>query len=213
LNVTVERIPDSQVLLTIEVDPDRVRSSVDQAYRRLAPRTRIPGFRPGKAPRALVEQHYGRDMFLNEALDRLLPEVVEEAIRSESIEIIDRPSLEIASVDPVVVKARVPVRPTVDLGDYRSLRLERAQPEVDEAAVAEQIEALRRRYATVEPVERAAADGDVVRVALRVESDGATVIDEDDTDLTVTEEALRSLPGRSTPTTRPACRPTRSPTR
>ncbi|MGH2586730.1 MAG: trigger factor [Dehalococcoidia bacterium] len=163
MKVTVERIPDSQVLLNIEIDPERVESSIDQAYKRLAPRTRIPGFRPGKAPRALVERHYGRDMLLHEALDRLVPLVVKEAIEAESIEIVDQPDLEIASLDPVVVKATVPVRPTVEIGEYRALRVEPEPIVVDPARVDEQLEDLRQRYATVEPVERPVEDGDVVR--------------------------------------------------
>ena len=131
MKVTVERIPESQVLLNIEIDPERVESSIDQAYKRLAPRTRIPGFRPGKAPRALVERHYGRETLLHEALDRLVPAVVQEAIEAERIDWVDRPELEISSLDPVIVKATVPVRPTVDLGDYRSLRVERQPVEVE----------------------------------------------------------------------------------
>src|SRR5579885_156271 len=88
LNVTAERIPDSQVVLTIEVDPERLERSMDQAYRRVAPRVRIPGFRPGKAPRRVVELHLGREALLHEALDRLVPEVVEEAIKAQELEMV-----------------------------------------------------------------------------------------------------------------------------
>jgi trigger factor len=195
LKVTVERIPDSQVLLNIEIDPERVESSIDQAYKRLAPRTRIPGFRPGKAPRALVERHYGRDVLLHEALDRLVPLVVKEAIEAESIEIVDQPDLEIASLDPVVIKATVPVRPTIELGDYRALRVEPQPVEVDAAKVDEALESLRERYATVEPVERPIEDGDVIRADVRATAESRELVNQEDAELTVTEDGLRGLPG------------------
>jgi trigger factor len=195
LKVTVERIPDSQVLLNIEIEPERVQSSIDQAYKRLAPRARIPGFRPGKAPRALVERHYGKEMLLHDALDRLVPEVVEEAIKAEEIDIIDRPALEIESLEPVIVKATVPVRPTVDLGDYRSLRVERDSIEVDPARIDESLQSLRERYATVEPVERPVEEGDTIRADVKALAEGKELVDGEDVELTVTETATKGLPG------------------
>jgi trigger factor len=195
LKVTVERIPDSQVLLNIEIDPERVESSLDQAYKRLAPRARIPGFRPGKAPRALVERHYGREALLHEALDRLVPVVVQEAIEAESIDLVDRPELEIASLDPVVVKATVPVRPTVELGDYRSLRVERQPVEVDPARVQETLENLRERYATFEPVDRPIEDGDMIRADIRAVVGDREEVNREDEEITVAEEQMTGLRG------------------
>ena len=195
MKVTVESLPDSQVLLTIDIDPERVESSIDDAYKRLAPRARIPGFRPGKAPRVLVERHYGREALLHEALDRLVPKVVSEAIEQEQLEIVDRPDLEIASLDPVVVKATVPVRPTVELGDYRSIRVEQAPIEVDPAKVDESLQSLRERYATIEPVERPVEDGDVIRADVRAVAGERELVNEEDTELRITEEGLAGLPG------------------
>jgi trigger factor len=195
LKVTVESLPDSQVLLNIEIEPERVESSLNDAYKRLAPRTRVPGFRPGKAPRALVERHYGRETLLHEALDRLVPTVVSEAIEQEKLDIVDRPDLEIASLDPVVVKATVPVRPTVELGDYRSIRIEQAPIEVEPSQVDESLQSLRERYATVEPIERPVEEGDVVRADVRAVADGNELFSEEDAELRVTDEGLTSLPG------------------
>lgn len=195
MKVTVERIPESQVLLNIEIDPERVESSIDQAYKRLAPRARIPGFRPGKAPRALVERHYGRETLLHEALDRLVPAVVQEAIEAESIDWVDRPELEISSLDPVIVKATVPVRPTVDLGDYRSLRVERQPVEVEPEKIDETLENLRERYATFEPVERPVEEGDQIRASIRAVLGGEETVNEDDTEIVVAEGQMNGLPG------------------
>ncbi len=195
MNVTAERIPDSQVVLTIEVEPERVEQSMQQAYRRVAPRIRVPGFRPGKAPRAILERHVGREALLHEALDKLVPEVVEEAIKSESLEMVDAPDLEITSLEPVVIKATVPVRPTIDLGDYRSLRLEAPDAEIDEDEAQRTLDQLRRRNADIEPVERPVQEGDRVRVSITGTVDDEQVLTQDNADLTVRAEALTSVPG------------------
>lgn len=195
LNVTAERIPDSQVVLTIEVDPERLERSIDQAYRRVVPRVRIPGFRPGKAPRRVVERHLGREALLQEALDRLVPEVVEEAIKAQALEMVASPDLEITSLEPVVIKATVPVRPTVDLGDYRALRVEPEPVEVDEAEVERTLESLRRRYADIEPVERPVQDGDRVRLDITGEVEGRTVLRQEDVEVSARAEDLTSAPG------------------
>lgn len=196
MKVTTERMPESQVLLNIELDEDQVERSMDQAYRRIAPRTRIPGFRPGKAPRSLVERHVGRAALLEEALDKLVPQIVAEAIQAEAIDMIDTPRLEIASLDPVVVKATVPVRPSIELGGYRdTLRIERQPVEVEPAKVDEVIAQLREQYSTIEPVERPVEDGDTLRADIKATTGDETVAEEEDAELTVTEEGLASLPG------------------
>lgn len=195
MNVTAERMPDSQVILTIEVDPDRVEKSMDQAYRRVLPRVRVPGFRPGKAPRRVLERHVGREALLHEALDKLVPEIVDEAIKAQDLHMVDQPDLEISSLDPVVIKATVPVKPTIDLGAYRDLRIPAEPVTVEDADVDSTLEDLRRRYATIEPVERPAQEGDRVRVTIRGEVEGRQVLSEEDAELQVRPDALASIPG------------------
>ena len=135
MKITTERLPESRVLLQVEVDPERLEKAMNQAYRRVVNRARIPGFRPGKAPRAMVERYLGRETLLNEALDKLVPEVYEEAVEQEGIDPIDQPELEMPQLDPVIVKATIPVRPTVDLGDYRAIRIDPEAVSVDEHLV------------------------------------------------------------------------------
>jgi len=195
LNITSERIPDSQVLLTIEIDADRVERSMDQAYRRVAPKVRVPGFRPGKAPRQVLERHVGRTALLQEALDKLVPQVVEEAIKEQDLDMIDQPDLEISSLEPVVVKATVPIRPSIDLGDYRSIRVEQEPITVDEASVDESVEGLRERYADIEPVDRPVQEGDRVRVNLTGEVEERRVLNQEDGEITVKPDILEATPG------------------
>lgn len=160
MKVTLERLPESRVQLDIEVDAERLERSLDRAYKSVASRTRIPGFRPGKAPRPVVERLVGREGLIREALDKLVPDVYNEAIESEDVHAIDQPELEIVELEPVRFKATVPVLPTVDLGDYKSVRVERAPVEVTDEEVAEQVLLLRRRHATQSPVERPVQWGD-----------------------------------------------------
>jgi trigger factor len=174
VKVTTERLPNSQVKVEIEVTPERVEQSIDAAYRRLAKRVKIPGFRPGKAPRPVVERHLGgRDALLHEALDKLVPEVYDEVVEEQDIHAIDLPQLSITNLEPVTFTATVPVRPEVKLGDYKSVRLEHEPVKVDPERVDEALERLRASQALLEPVERPVNLGDVLRadISAAIESD------------------------------------------
>src|SRR3982074_1547095 len=92
---------------------------MDDAYRRLAGRVDVPGFRRGKAPRSMVERMIGRDRIVEEALDKLVPEVVSEAIEQEKLEPFTRPRVESIEFDPLRLKAIVGLAPKVELGDYK----------------------------------------------------------------------------------------------
>lgn len=162
MKVTLERLPESRVQLQIEVDPDRLEKSLDSAYRRLAQRNRFPGFRPGKAPRAIVERAVGRDGLIREALDKLVPDVYNEAIENENVDAIGQPELKIDTLDPVSFTATVPVRPTVELNDYRSIRVTRDEVAITPEMVEEQVLLLRRRHATHVPVDREVAWNDIL---------------------------------------------------
>jgi len=195
VRVSAERIPDSQIVLQIEIEPDQMERSLDRAYRRLAQRTEIPGFRKGKAPRHMLERHLGRERLVHEAMDMLIPEAYNQALDEQQIEAIDQPKLDIVQEEPLIFKATVPVRPTVQLGDYTSLRVERpavaAPPDEVDAAVEE----LRRRYALHEPVDRPVTKGDVVRADVRGEIDGREVFADDDFEFTLRDGATVLLPG------------------
>lgn len=195
MKITSERLPESRVLLEIEVDNERLEKAMNQAYRRVVNKARIPGFRPGKAPRAMVERYLGRETLLNEALDHLVPEVYEEALEQEHIDAIASPELEMPQLDPVIVKATVPIRPSIDLSDYRSIRIETEEPSVDEHVVDNTIEQLQHRYATIEAVDRPIELGDIVRVDLKTTADGEVYFDHKDAEFAVTAEDTANLPG------------------
>lgn len=195
VRVSAQKIPDSQVVLEIEVEPERVEKALDRAYRRLVSKTRVPGFRPGKAPRAMLERYLGQDALLREALDRLVPEVYQEAARDEEVEPIDFPELEVVTTEPLVVKATVPVRPTVDLGDYGEVRVTREPFEVSQDQVDAALEDLSRRYAVLEPVDRPVQWGDILRADVAGAVGDLTVVDQKDVEFRLREGQTISVPG------------------
>lgn len=171
MKVTAERLPDSQILLQIEVDPERVQKSVERAYRRLSERINVPGFRRGKAPRHLVERMVGREALVADGIELLVPEVYREAVKETGIRPLDdpefdigQPDLEKATTEPLLIKATVPVEPTVSLGDYRSVKLARVPVDVTSQMVNETIDSMRERAASWDPVDRAARAGDLIVV-------------------------------------------------
>lgn len=195
VKVSTERLPESQIALQIEVDDERLERAMDSAYRRLAGRVKIPGFRPGKAPRAIVERHVGEDTIRQEAIDRLMPELYKEALAQESIEPIDRAIYELVQEEPLIAKFTVPVRPSAALGDYRSLRMDKEPVAVEPEKVEEGLQALRHRYGTLEPVTRPLRWDDVVRADVEGSVEGRTFAKEDDAEFPLTEGRTISLPG------------------
>lgn len=169
--------------------------SLDTAYRRLVQRTHIPGFRKGKAPRAMLERHVGRHRLLHEALDILIPEAYNRAIEEQDVDAIDQPRIEVLQEEPAVFKATVPVRPTVELGDYRTLRVDRPTVAADPKDVDVALEELRHRYALHQPVDRPVRMGDIVRADVRGEVDGRRIHAEEDAEFRLREGAMVLLPG------------------
>lgn len=162
MKAKAERIENSQVVLEIEVDPEEEENSLEEAYRRLVKKAEIPGFRKGKAPRAMFERFIGRDVLLQEAMERLVPQLLARAIEEQEIEPIDQPEVEVIQTDPVVFKATVPISPTVELGDYKEIRIPREPVEVTDEEVNRVIDRLREEQAPWSPAERPVQLGDLV---------------------------------------------------
>ena len=169
MKVTNEKTENSQVFLTIEMEPAEVEESLGKSYYRLVRKTNVPGFRKGKAPREVLERYIGKECLLDNALDNLLPEAYEKAIKEQEIEAIAQPHIEIAEKDPVVFKVTVPLKPTIKLGDYHHIQVTPEPVELTEDDVDATIEQLRHQEATWEPVEHPVEFDDLV--ALDIESD------------------------------------------
>tara|TARA_Y100000588_G_scaffold254171_1_gene268715 strand:+ start:738 stop:2027 length:1290 start_codon:yes stop_codon:yes gene_type:complete len=194
VKVNLERLPESRVQLEIEVEPERLERSLDAAYKRLVPTLRIPGFRPGKAPRRIVEQMVGRQRLIHEALDALVPAVYSEAIESEAIDPVDQPELDILETEPVRFKATVSVRPTITLGDYHSIRIAPEPVEVTEEMFEEQMELIRRRFATLVPVERGAEWDDILTADIQGTVEETPFVQDEDAEFPLREGQRLFLP-------------------
>lgn len=156
--------------LTVEVPAERVRGAMHRAARSLGSKSRIPGFRPGKAPYEILLGRFGEEAVFEEALEGLGQEVYREALESAAVEPFSPGSLdEVISRDPLILRYTVPLPPEIDLGDYRSLRLPYDPPEVNDEALETFLEELRQSQALIEPAARPARAGDVVVVDLHGE--------------------------------------------
>ena len=154
MKVTNEKIENSQAFLTVEMEPAEVEKSLEESYHRLVRKTNIPGFRKGKAPRPVLERYISKESLFEDALNSLLPEAYEKAIKEQEIEAYDQPHIEVTQTDPLIFKATVPLVPEVKLDDYHRIRVKPEPVELTEDDISAAIEQLRHQYATWEPVER-----------------------------------------------------------
>jgi trigger factor len=163
LNIQREDLPDRQLKLTVEIPAEQLEGARRTAARKLAERTRIPGFRPGKAPYEMIVRKLGDEAVFEEALEIVGQQTYREALEHESIDPYAPGSLdEVVSREPLVLRYTVPLSPEVDLGTYRELRIAQDKPAVKDEAVEAFMEELRTRQAVIEPAARAAALGDLV---------------------------------------------------
>jgi trigger factor len=195
VKVTTEELPARQVRLEIEVDDAQQADAMEKAYKKLAPRVQIRGFRPGKAPRTLIEKQLGHHRILHEAVDILLPEVYAQALKDQDITPVGQPTIEEFDDEavPLKFKAVVPLQPVIELGDYKAIRVAKDAVTVDEKRIEETITSLRRQYGTVEPVERAAAEGDRVSASVKATVGDATIYEDQDVEFRLLPDL--GLPG------------------
>jgi trigger factor len=195
LKVTREKIEDRQAYLTIELEPAEMETGLEDAYHRLAQQASIPGFRKGKAPRAVVERHLGKARLLDEAIDRLLPQAYDQALKEQEIEPFGQPELEIAQPDPLIFKAVVPLKPNVELGDYTGIRMTPEPVEVTDEKIDAVIENLRMQYATWEPVDRPLDMSDMAVIDISGEVDGRPYVKKLAAQYPVVKESASPAPG------------------
>jgi trigger factor len=195
VKVTQSAVEARQTVLNIEIEPDELEKYLDGASSKLAQRLNVPGFRRGKAPRWMVERVVTRDGLLDEALDAMLPDVTQKALTQEKIEWSAPPAVELASREPLTIKATVPLTPVFELNDYRSLRVPREEVQVDEAAVNESLESLRKEQAPWEPVDQPVQADNLVVIDLEGTVDGEPFFKQDAMPYIVSVDSDVPLPG------------------
>ena len=166
---TVSELPGSRVSVEVEVPAADVDRAVGRAARSLAREMRMPGFRKGKAPPSLVIQRVGFAAVLDEAIREALPGWYEEALLGSGIAPVGDPRVEVVSTpeaegEPLSFKFEIGVRPKAELGEYKGLEVGKAEPEPPAELVDREVERIREGFAKLEPVDRVAAEGDVLLV-------------------------------------------------
>jgi trigger factor len=158
-----EKVEKSQVALTIEVGAAEFQAAVEKAYQKMRKKINVPGFRPGKAPRKLIEGMYGAEVFFEEAINIAFPDAYDEAVKAQELQVVGYPSVELvgdATENGFTFKATVPVYPEVTLGEYKGLSAPKDEVKVSAADVDERVKMLQERNTRLVSVEREAKEGD-----------------------------------------------------
>ena len=172
---TVEALEGNKVKLSIAVDEAEFESDIDDAFKRIAREVRLPGFRPGKAPRKVLEARIGIEAARGEAFEHALPKYYLEAVEEHDVDVIAQPEWEITAGQEsgdVAFEATVEVRPVVTVGGYDSLRVTIPSPDVDPDEIDARIDRLRESFAELEDVERPAQTGDNVTIDIAGSREG-----------------------------------------
>jgi trigger factor len=175
---TVEVLEDNKVKVSVEVDEAEFEAEVDAAFKRISKEVRLPGFRPGKAPRRILEAKFGSGLGREEALRESLPSYYTRAVIEHDVDVIAPPDIEITEgrdAGAVTFDAVVAVRPSINISGYDSLRVEIESPVPDDDAIQQQLDRLRNQFAELEVVERPAADGDHVSIDIAGSLDGEPI--------------------------------------
>ena len=178
LSVETEQLPKSQVGMTIEVPTEVVDAAYERVLKRLVSRAKIEGFRPGHAPRSLVEARLGPAVVREEVVEAMIPEVMRQALVENSIDPIVNPDVEVLELErgrPARLKATISVMPEVTLADITTLHPDLHGHEVTEEMLERRLEELREPMAEITPVERELRLGDLAIIDVEVEVDGERV--------------------------------------
>jgi trigger factor len=164
---TLTRLAPTQVELEFSISADELAAAEERAYRKLSHGVRLPGFRTGKVPRKIFEQTYGSEAVTSQAVEDVIPEVYAKAVREHDLDPVDRPKVEVIEESegrPLRLKATVEVRPAIELGKYMGIAVARPPIEVTDDDVERSLAALAKERATLVPITRPAAMGDVATI-------------------------------------------------
>lgn len=168
MSVQVETLEKSMAKLTIEVSAEEFETALDKAYKKNKNKISLPGFRKGKAPRAMIEKMYGAGVFYEDAANDLIPGAYESAAKESELEIVAQPSIDVTQIEkgkPFIFTATVAVKPEVTLGEYKGIEVEKKTAEVTDEELQAEIDKVREsnsRMITVD--DRAVQDGDITTI-------------------------------------------------
>ena len=202
MNIETRKLEDRQIELTVNVPSDRVERAMRTAARGLSKKTRLKGFRPGKAPYQVVLSHFGEDYVFEEALDILTQDMYRAAIEEADVDPFAPGALEeVVSRDPLVLRYSVPLAPEVDLGDYKSIRIPFEPAVIEESDVEQSMDELRERRAIIEPKDGPVELEDLVVVDIKAEliepgeDEEAVLFDRKGMELVASKDSEWPMPG------------------
>ncbi|HEU4568012.1 MAG TPA: trigger factor [Marmoricola sp.] len=174
----VETLGPTRAKITVEVPFEELKPSLDAAYKSISQQINVPGFRKGKVPPAVIDRQVGRGPVLDQAINDALPKLYVQALQDNDLQPLAQPDIDVTRLednDTFAFTAEVDVRPEIQVPAYDGLEVTVDDVEVTDDDVAEQVEALRERFATLREVERPAQDGDVVTIDLKATRDGEDI--------------------------------------
>lgn len=163
MSVSVEKLEKNFVALEVTLDSEKFVSAVNQAAKNLAKKVNVPGFRKGKAPRRMVEQHVGKEALFEEALDHLIGPAYAIAVRESGIDPVDRPEVDLVQIEEgkdLIFKAKVMVKPEVELGVYQGLNIEQDAASITEEQVMEALVSKQQQHARLISLEEGKVEND-----------------------------------------------------
>ena len=199
MSVTVEKLEKNMAKLTIEVSADELEKAIQAAYLKQKNRINIPGFRKGKAPRAMIEKMYGGGIFYEDAANALIPNAYSEALAECEETIVSQPSIDVVQLEkgkPFIFTAEVALKPEVTLGEYKGLEVPKSELEVTEEEIAGELRKEQESNSrTIDVDDRAVADGDKVTLDYEGFVDGEAFDGGKGTDYPLTIGSGAFIPG------------------
>ena len=168
MSLQVEKLEHNMARLTVEVPDEELEKAIESAYRKNKNKISIPGFRKGKAPRKMIEQMYGREVFYEDAANELIPDAYEKALEECTEDIVSSPKIDVVQVEagkPFIFSAEVALKPEVTLGKYKGVKVDKMDVDVTDEEVTAEIDREREKNSrTVDVEDRAVKEGDIATI-------------------------------------------------
>lgn len=168
MSLQVEKLENNMAKLTIEVSAEKLEKAIEGAYQKDRHRISVPGFRKGKAPRKLIEQMYGKEIFYEDAANDLIPDAYDEAFSECTEEIVSSPKIAVVQLEagkPFIFTAEVALKPEVTLGKYKGVKVEKIDVDVTDEEINADIDREREKNSrTVDITDRAVQKGDIATI-------------------------------------------------
>jgi trigger factor len=197
VKVTKDKVENRQAYLTVEMDASELEEGLTGAYHRLVKKANIPGFRKGKAPRALFEQYMGKAALIEDAVEHMAPNAYEQAVKEQELKPVARPDIQLEKLEPVTYKMIVALEPIVKLGDYLQVKMTPESVELKQEDVDKAIEEIRKQQGIWEPVTRQINSRDMVILDIESSIGNQPYINQKDAEFQVEKESEFPMKGFS----------------